>query len=189
MATAQELKNYIDSTLPSNNKIKMSLLRTVLKYLIDGIATFTGSGGGIAEIKDKLVEVGQIGSLTLSAYINANDSSDWNMLVDTTYIYQCVRDGLLENYLYVGTKPKYLGNTQAASIMGDFKLLSQSRLHIDGAEVEKANNNSIITTLQSGDIVYWKTIAEGPQTLLGWTYDGGDEDVLANYTQNQSINI
>lgn len=60
---------------------------------------------------------------------------------------------------------------------------------IEGSHVEKDSGNFDITALEAGDIVWFKPITNGgdPLTLEGYTYDGGDSQLIANYTQNQAI--
>lgn len=55
------------------------------------------------------------------------------------------------------------------------------------ANLETANANA----LEIGDEVYFRKITNDgdPKTLIGHTYNGGDEQLLASYTQNQSIEI
>jgi len=191
MATAQDLKNYVDTNLPSNNAIKMSLLRSVLKYLLDNLYSSLGVGGSIAEVKDIIIEVGQIASNTLVSYINANDDTSWNLTDDSSYTFQCVRDGFLETYKYVGIKPKYLGLSQTTALDADFKLLHTGRVRAEGCWVEKANANTSLSLIQSGDKVYYKAVTDGALTIIlfGHTYDSGNKGLVASYTQNQSITI
>jgi len=58
--------------------------------------------------------------------------------------------------------------------------------------VRKANLAlSDINVLEIGDEVYFKKITNSgdPKTLIGHTYNGGDDQEFASYTQNQSIEI
>ena len=60
---------------------------------------------------------------------------------------------------------------------------------IEGSNVEKASTNFDTTTLEIGDEVYFKKITNNsdPVTLVGWTYNGGDKQLIASYSQNQAI--
>lgn len=60
---------------------------------------------------------------------------------------------------------------------------------IDGSQVEKGIGNNDLTILEIGDEIYFKKItnAGDPLTLVGQTYDGGDKQLEASYTQNQAI--
>jgi len=60
---------------------------------------------------------------------------------------------------------------------------------IDNSQVEKGVGNTDLENLEVGDEVYFKKITNGgdPVTLVGHTYDGGDEELEASYTQNQAI--
>jgi len=62
---------------------------------------------------------------------------------------------------------------------------------IDDSWVEKTVGNTDLTTLEANDNVYFKKITNGgdPLTLIGHTYDGGDAQLRASYTQNQVIDI
>ncbi len=60
---------------------------------------------------------------------------------------------------------------------------------IDGSQVEKGAGNTDRTLLEVNDEVYFKKITNSgdPLTLVGHTYDGGDKQLEASYTQNQAI--
>lgn len=62
-------------------------------------------------------------------------------------------------------------------------------LWIDDAWVAKAVGNTDIENLEANDVVYFKPITNSgdPLTLLGYTYDGGNDQLEASYTQNQAI--
>lgn len=64
-------------------------------------------------------------------------------------------------------------------------------LYIGDSFVEKGAGNTSKTVLEINDIVFFKKITNlsDPLTLIGQTYDGGDDQLRANYTQNQSIDI
>jgi len=61
--------------------------------------------------------------------------------------------------------------------------------NIEGSWVEKDIANVSETVLEVGDLVYFKKISNGtdPLTLVGQTYDGGDKQLRASYTQTQAI--
>jgi hypothetical protein len=72
------------------------------------------------------------------------------------------------------------------------ELVSPVLVPINGCMVRKPNLlTSDLNILEVGDEVYFKKITNGgdPVTLIGHTYDGGDEQLFENYTQNQSIEI
>lgn len=60
---------------------------------------------------------------------------------------------------------------------------------IEGSNVEKAVGNFDLTTLEVGDEVYFKKIANGsdPVTLVGWQYNGGDKTLVSGYDLIQTI--
>ena len=62
---------------------------------------------------------------------------------------------------------------------------------IDSYWVQKGSGNTDLTILETDDEVYFRKITNGsdPLTLMGQTYDGGDEQLRSNYTQNQVIDI
>ena len=63
-------------------------------------------------------------------------------------------------------------------------------LYIEGSFVEKDAGNTDITALEVNDVVWFKVITNGGafnETLVGYTYDGGDKDLIGSYTQNQTI--
>lgn len=64
-------------------------------------------------------------------------------------------------------------------------------IYINDSFVEKGSGNTNQTVLETNDIVYFKKITNSgsPLTLVGQTYNGGDDQVRTSYTQNQSIDI
>lgn len=191
MPTAQELKDYVDNNLPSNNRTKMNLLRSVIKYLIDEIVGMIGAGSGVSTVSDTVIELGQIGTDSIDFYINNNDAPEWNMRIDHAYTWTCVRNGLLEVYAYIGTKPKYLGQSQQTANIADFKLLYKGLSYIEDCFVRKANLNPDLTKIEENDKVYHKSIPNNgdPIILMGHTYKGPDRDVETSYLQETSYSI
>ena len=64
-------------------------------------------------------------------------------------------------------------------------------LYISDSFVEKGAGNTNKIVLETNDIVYFKKITNNgdPLTLIGQTYNGVDDQLRTNYTQNQSIDI
>lgn len=62
---------------------------------------------------------------------------------------------------------------------------------IDSYWVQKGSGNTDLTVLETGDEVYFRKITNGtdPITLMGQSWDGGDEQLRSNYTQNQVIDV
>jgi len=61
---------------------------------------------------------------------------------------------------------------------------------IEGSWVVKTAPNTNLTTLEANDVVWFKPITNGAtfnEVLVGFTYDGGDKDLNASYTQNNTI--
>lgn len=79
--------------------------------------------------------------------------------------------------------------TELASIIGGVLGLTLGWLFIEGSNVQKDGANSNDSVLEANDVVYFKNItnAGDPLTLVGYTYNGGDKNLLSSYTQNQVI--
>ena len=61
---------------------------------------------------------------------------------------------------------------------------------VEGSWIVKDAGNIDKALLEVNDIVWFKPITNGAtfnETLVGYTYDGGDKDLIASYTQNQTI--
>ncbi len=79
--------------------------------------------------------------------------------------------------------------TELADIIGSIIGVTLGWLWIEGSNVEKDGANSNNSVLEVNDEVYFKKItnAGDPVTLVGWTYNGGDKQLITSYSQNQAI--
>lgn len=67
-----------------------------------------------------VIDLGDIGTDTIEDYINATNSSDYNLLVNTIYVFRAVISSVETYYLYVGTQPILLGLGNNAVTSDDF---------------------------------------------------------------------
>ncbi len=60
---------------------------------------------------------------------------------------------------------------------------------IENCWAEKGAGKTSLSLIEATDIVYFKKITNGtdPMTLVGYTYDGGNKELLASYTLNQTM--
>lgn len=79
--------------------------------------------------------------------------------------------------------------TSRAEKISTSLILSTGWIWIEGSNVQKDSGNNDITQLEINDIVWGKAItnAGDPLTLMGYTYIGGDKELLSSYQQNQAI--
>lgn len=173
------------SGLDPNDVLLISRNGTTLKLNLSNIGSNVG---------EELIKIGDIANQTIDQYITANDSPDWELEQTKSYKFQCIKNGLLHTYLYVGLKPKFLGASQPSGGVAstDFKLLSVSRLFISGSFVEKGTGNSDESILEVGDIVFLKDVTDAADgnaiiTLSYHRYNGPDENDYESYTKVKTI--
>jgi len=79
--------------------------------------------------------------------------------------------------------------TELADIIGSIIGATVGWRWIESSNVEKDGSNSNNSVLEVNDVVYFKQItnAGDPVTLVGWTYNGGDKQLISSYSQNQAI--
>jgi hypothetical protein len=79
--------------------------------------------------------------------------------------------------------------SELAEIIGGLIGVTSGWRWIEGSNVEKDGANSNDSVLEVNDEVYFKKITNGgdPVTLVGWTYNGGDKELITSYSQNQAI--
>lgn len=79
--------------------------------------------------------------------------------------------------------------TELADIIGSIVGATVGWLWIESSNVEKDGSNSNNSVLEVNDVVYFKQITNSgdPVTLVGWTYNGGDKQLITSYSQNQAI--
>ena len=78
-----------------------------------------------------------------------------------------------------------LEKIQASQVTG-----ASTWIWIEDSWVVKDVGNTNNALLEANEIVWFKAITNGAtfnETLVGFTYDGGDKDLIASYTQNQTI--
>ena len=142
---------------------------------------------------DIIIELGDIGNSTIEDYINANDDPAWNMLPDTIYMYTATISGELKKYIYIGPSPNFIGQSNNSVTAADFFDLTDNEpvgwIWIEGSNVEKGAGNTDRTTLEIGDIVWFKDVQDGSRTLTlrGWRYDGGDKTQRTSYTRVKQL--
>jgi hypothetical protein len=79
--------------------------------------------------------------------------------------------------------------TELADIIGSIIGVTLGWRWIESSNVEKDGANSNNSVLEVNDEVYFKKITNNgdPVTLVGWTYNGGDKQLITSYSQNQAI--
>lgn len=166
----------------------------VIVLNVDEVIEFRDSKWRIrnqSALLNNVVKLGDIVSADIHDYINANDSTDWNLTNNSVNIFTAIKNGIKEVYLYVGTLPKYMGLSQAVALEADFELTGATMLFIEGSFVIKGTGNENETTLEGTDRVFIKSITNSgdPLILFGQRYDSGDKQLRASYTQVTPIDI
>ncbi|WP_026755050.1 hypothetical protein [Sediminibacter sp. Hel_I_10] len=129
---------------------------------------------GTLNENDQYIDLDDIGSATIQAYINALDPEtvSWENLADdgTEYYFTCVRNGDSQTYKYTGNLPIILGSGNTAVDGTDFDLVASSS--------EPVNN-----TVPEEKLSFTNNNASGAVTIDFNTY--GHADV--NFTANGSL--
>ena len=130
--------------------------------------------------------LGDVGALAIEAFINANDSVDWNMASNTMNIYTMFQNGYRLVYLYVGTLPKYLGLSHSSAVSTDFELISSGTIVIDGYNVIKGTGNDSETAIEVGDFFEgWATATRYVRgKMIASPFDVNDETKVSLVIDN-----
>ena len=92
-------------------------------------------------------------------------------------------------YDVTGSVTGRINITELSDIIGNIIGVGVGWKWIEGSNVEKDIGNNNNSLLEINDEVYFKKItnAGDPVTLMGWTYIGGDKQLISSYSLNQSI--
>lgn len=141
----------------------------------------------VDESSDEVVvtDLGDIGSDTISAWINANAS--YNIDAGNLYLFKAVQNSVNVSYLYIGI-PQVIGNGANLVTEDDFLQVEEQRAWIDGYDVRKVIGYSTLNAWEVGDRFHgWNGDTFLAGKVVGLPFDVNDTTKV-KLAVNQDIN-